>query len=294
MSAQVHAEQPNSHSGSYITFRLGNARFALQVDCVRYITAANTLKKRETPDEQKNSHTLFDFNGEAVALYHFGDVIGAHSQAKSVEELITLLDQRKQDHINWIKALKNSLQTGEPFKKATDPHQCAFGQWYDNYTPDDDELADILARFDAPHKRIHALAEKLLNMAKTPEGAQAALGVLEDEERSTLNELLEIFGLAASRLEDILKPVVIIIALDKTHYAIELDHIEDIQSFTEDNWLPDIPQHPSQLHCCDGFFQTPDNKLFLRLNPTKTRAVIEAKWNQHEQSSANADNHISA
>ena len=288
MSAQVQTEQPNAHSGSYITFRLGNARFALQVDYVRYITAANTLKKRETPDEQQNNHTLFDFNGEAVALYHFSDIIGSHSQAKSVEELITLLNQRKQDHITWIQALKHSLETGETFKKATDPHQCAFGQWYDNYTADDDELADILARFDAPHKRIHALAEKLLNMAKTSEGTQEALTILEDEKRSTLNELLKIFGLAASRLEDILKPVVIIIALDESHYAIELDHIEDIQSFTEDNWLPDLPQHRSELHCCDGFFQTQDSKLFLRLNPQKTRAVIEAKWALHEQSKANA------
>ena len=280
MNAQAHSEQSSAHAGSYITFRVGNARFALEVEFVRYITAANSLKTRETPDDQKNTHTLFDFNNEAVALYRFSDIIGTHSQAKNIAELIGLLTQRKQDHINWIQALEHSLQTGEAFTKATDPHKCAFGLWYDNYTTDDEELAAIMSRFDAPHKRIHALAEELLAIAAKPQGINEALAILEAEKKSTLSELLKLFALATARLEDILKPVVIIIALGKSHYAIELDNIEDIQSFTEKDWLPDIQQQSAQLNCCDGFFQTNDNTLFLKINPHKTRDVIEYKWNE--------------
>lgn len=279
MKAQAQAKQSSTHAGSYITFQTGNARFALEVEFVRYITAANSLKKRETPDEQQNTHTLFDFNDQAVALYRFSDIIGTHSQAKSIAELIELLTQRKQDHINWMQALEHSLQTGTVFTKATDPHKCAFGLWYDTYKTDDEELAAIMSRFDAPHKRIHALAEKLLTIAAKPQGIKEALAILEAEKRSTLSELLKLFALAAARLEDILKPVVIIIAMDQSHYAIELDSIEDIRSFTEEDWLPDIQQQSAQLNCCDGFFQTADNKLFLKINPHKTRDVIEYKWN---------------
>jgi len=34
-------------------------------------------------------------------------------------------------HKAWVKDFENSLRTGEPFKKALDPHKCVLGKWID-------------------------------------------------------------------------------------------------------------------------------------------------------------------
>lgn len=269
-----------ANSTSYLTFKSGSASFALNVNSVRYITSAAAIKTREAPDDKKRMHQIFDFDGQATELYHFCDIIGSSSQQQEVTDLLALLSLRKQDHIAWINALEHSLQTGEPFTKATDPHKCAFGLWYDHYIPLDAELAAIMVRFNAPHQRIHSLAEQLLTMAKAPERVAEALAILQSEKLSTFKELLTIFEMATSRLQDMLKPVIIILASEYSNFAIELDNIGDIRPFSESDWLPDIKNHNENLSCYDGFFQTGDHQLFLKINPQKIRHVIEYKWRE--------------
>lgn len=262
---------------SFITFGAGQALFALPVNAIKYITSANAIKTHDAPDSQKRMQKVFDFDGQPIELHNFSQIIGSHSQAIDIAELISLLDQREQDHISWIKALEHSIVTGEEFTKATDPHQCAFGLWYDQYTPDDNELADIMTRFDAPHKRIHSLAEKLLNLAKLQDGVKKAMSILNDEKTSTLKELIRIFDMARSRLEDLLKPVILIIQKDNLDFAIELDNIGGIKDFSSTDWLPAIQEHSHTLSCNDGFYQADDNELYLKLCPKKMLHVIQKK-----------------
>ena len=47
------------------------------------------------------------------------------------------------------------------FTLARDPHQCAFGKWFDNFKTDNIAVSEVLKKFDAPHKRIHALADEI-------------------------------------------------------------------------------------------------------------------------------------
>ena len=262
---------------SFITFKAGQALFALAVDRIQYITSANSITVHEAPNQQNQMQNVFDFAGKPTLLYSFSKIIGGQSQSEIVADLNALLAQREQDHIGWINALEHSILTGEPFTKATDPHKCAFGLWYDNYKPDDDELASIMARFDAPHKRIHSLAEKLLALAKNETGVKEAIALLQQERISTLKELMHIFNLARSRLDDILKPVVIIIDCGNESFAIKLDNIGDIKEFDSSHWLPQDSQYEQALSCHEGFYQTQNNELYLKLCPKKMKEEIKQK-----------------
>lgn len=273
-------KQPSvlAQKSSFITFCVGHTRFALPVNAITYITSASAIETHNAPNQQKQMQAVFDFDGQPIELYRFNQIIGSSSQAMIVSELIQLLNDRQQDHIYWVDALEHSIVTGEPFAKATDPHKCAFGMWYDNYTPDDSELAEIMKRFDAPHKRIHSLAEKLLNLAKTQKGTHEAINILNDEKTSTLKELLRIFSLARSRLEDLLKPVIIIIQSQNHHFAIELDNIGGIKDFSTESWLPAVEEYGNALSCNDGFYQEA-NELYLKLCPIKIMNIINKKKN---------------
>lgn len=254
-------------AGSYLTFHLTHAKYALPVAGIQYITTLDSIEPHEVPKGDTTQVRVFTFQGNQISLYNFSRLIGSASQREECEKLIGLLKQRRQDHIDWMEALEHSLRTGDEFSKATDPHRCAFGQWYDAYRATDEELRKIMAQFDTPHKRIHALAETLLTQAADHATRELALKRLEEERHSTLKHLLNLFALATSRLEDLLRPVVVILRSGQHTYAIELDSIDQIMEFTDKHWLPgrerDL-QHPSY----DGFLQKSEGELFIRLDPT--------------------------
>jgi chemotaxis signal transduction protein len=255
-------------AGSYLTFRVGNAAFALTVGCVSYITSRDAIVTRTVPDTDHSSRTVFEHDGQPVPLSRFSDLINTHSRTDESAELIKLMDVHKQDHINWIDSLEHTLRNGDPFTKATDPHKCAFGLWYDNYHTEDIDLQKILARFEAPHKHIHSLAESLIKPATDDRKVEEALAILEQERFSTLQELLELFAQARFRLEDMIKPVVIILENQHSTFAIELDSIDGMLEFSKKDWLADVHKNQEDAPLCyDGYFQNDKEELFLRLDP---------------------------
>ncbi|MCB1644461.1 MAG: CZB domain-containing protein [Pseudomonadales bacterium] len=268
MQNALNLSSADNIAGSYLTFRVGNAAFALAVGCVRYITSRDAITTRTVPDTSYERHSVFEHDGLPVPLYRFSELIESHSRSDESAALIELLKARKQDHINWLDALEHSLRSGEPFVKATDPHKCEFGRWYDNYQAEDQELQEILVRFDAPHKHIHSLAERLLDLALTDEGKVESLKIIAEERHATLRQLLELFDQAQARLQDMTKPVVIILENGSRSFAIELDSIDGMMEFTSKNFLADVHKdHDEEALCYDGYFQTDQGDLFLKVDP---------------------------
>lgn len=265
--------QPTSHpltsnrAGSYITFQAGSAHYSLLAECVRYITSMDSIKTREAPNGMGSTHQLFEFEGQPIVLYRFCDLVGTNSLIDECADLIELLKQRRQDHINWVETLEHSIESGEPFTKATDPHKCAFGLWYDQYKTNDHELKEILAGFDEPHRRIHSLAKSLLRMVEEQGNVKEALDILKTERYTTLKTLLALFTQVENRLLDMVKPVVLIVNNGDQMFALELDNIENIHEFEDQHWLPDSPNRTKSQLCYDGFFQKEEGQLFIKLDP---------------------------
>ena len=64
------------------------------------------------------------------------------------QKLIQLFTEKEKDHHDWLNALEESIVDGVPFTKAKDPHQCAFGKWYDKFQT-------LAGRFILFHRRCH-------------------------------------------------------------------------------------------------------------------------------------------
>jgi len=257
-------------AGSYLTFHLPRAKYAIPVDSVQYITTMDAIDPHDVPGGQKGTRRMFTYEQAQIPLYNFSQLIGGSSQLQECEQLIDMLKQRKQDHIDWMTALEHSLRSGEEFTKATSPHLCAFGLWYDKYKAHDEDLHTIMVQFDAPHQRIHSLASKLLAMAADETGKSGgksqALRILNEEKHSTLKQLLRLFEQAGARLEEMLKPVVVILKAANRTYGIELDSIDQIMEFDGRHWLPDKEQE-LQHACYDGYLQKTEGELYIRLDP---------------------------
>ena len=219
-----------------LTFKMNDTYYAVPISQVRYIEQITSTTRRV--DTTSGPREVTDYQGNPVIVVDFANFTHSKSEHRDNFDLIKTLKQREQDHIDWLDALEDSVQNGTPFTKATDPHKCAFGQWYDTFKPEDELLSDIMADFDVPHQHIHSLAEKLLTLVDEGE-KQRALDILEKERNTTLTKLRNLFAVARDRLTSITRPVFVFVQARKSQMiAIRLDAIDDIILFNQKHYAP--------------------------------------------------------
>jgi hypothetical protein len=150
---------------SVITFSTREATFAIPLEQVKYIEK-DVKRNIQLGQLDKFNHEVITYQNSAVALFNFSTLTGSRSQTEEVKELISLFDEKEKDHRDWMDALEKSINDDTPFTKATDPDKCAFGLWFNDFKTNDDDLKEVLEKFDTPHRAIHSLAESLLTLAK--------------------------------------------------------------------------------------------------------------------------------
>ena len=216
---------------SAFTFWIGNSLFAIDLRNVLSIEQEDSVIQ-PTPFGARGELGIIKHRGIPVRVFDLADFLGLTSSSEQMTALIEALVAREQDHIDWIDALEQSIRSEVPFTKARDPHQCAFGKWYDAFHSHDDELMEILARFDVPHKQIHSLADRLLGLRDAGRMEQA-LQILERERSTTLALLRRLFGRARGQIRERIKSVLLFITTDgKTPcLALRLNEIKDMVEF---------------------------------------------------------------
>jgi len=186
---------------------------------------------------------VINYQKVPTPIYDLSMILEGVTAQEKMSELIDLLHAREKDHVDWLDALQDSIDTGAAFTKAKEPHQCAFGKWYDNFESENDDLMHILKKFDEPHKEIHSLADKLLNVAEK-EGKEKALHELQIHRSTTLNSLRNLFSAARDAVNTSYKPVIVYTTLngstpclgflvESVDDALTIDE-SDIKSFSND------------------------------------------------------------
>ena len=182
---------------------------------------------------------MIEFLNHVVPVVDFAESIGLKSGASVSAELIELLKAREQDHTNWLNALEKSLKEDIPFNLARNPHECAFGKWYDKFTTNDESLADLMEGFDAPHKRIHAMADHLMGLNGKGKKDEA-FAILKREREITMARLLKRFSMAREHLDSVARPVLLYVTSDGQTpiIALKIDQIHDVIEYDIKQQLP--------------------------------------------------------
>lgn len=84
-----------------------------------------------------------------------------------------MIEQRKNDHIKWIDAFERCYNTGEKFNLAVDPHKCAFGKWYDQFSKGTHSITFHIKKIEEPHKLLHESAAEIINSMNRGENKKA-------------------------------------------------------------------------------------------------------------------------
>lgn len=219
-------------------FRLEDVPYGVRIEHLLAISQ-DMRSLREVPSRAHGFVGLIEYLGTVVPVLDLAQMLGRKNRREMNEELISLLNAREKDHLEWLDALERSITNDLPFTGERDPHRCTFGHWLDSYKHSDPALAELFADFDAPHKRIHALADELLEKERK-EGKEAALLALALERRITLQTLLRAFEFVRETLRSSLHEVLMYVTLDgrTPRMALRVDDIQNILAFEEGDRIP--------------------------------------------------------
>ncbi len=214
---------PVSGDLEVLLVRLGPRVFGIPLTQVRYVAPmpADFASAGAAAAEH------FVFEGEPLGYISLWDALHLPSLYTEYGEMQAMLPQRRQDHLDWMAALENSIRTGVPFAKARSPRECAFGKWFYAYQSHDRRLGLLLSQFEQPHAAIHALADRLLGMKEAGQSGEA-LAAFELARDTTLATLMKLFDSAGQLVVDLQRRVAIIVAEGDATCALGTDGVVDI------------------------------------------------------------------
>lgn len=220
----------NSLHNQYLVIQIGDTHYAIKLEPIREIVIIPKITP--IPDAPDFVRGVIKLRNNIITLIDTRKRLGFSSLEELDKEMIAMLKQREQEHIDWVQALTSSIERDSDFTLTTDPHACAFGKWYDNYRTDNIGLSVYLKQFDLPHKRIHALANKVIQERQI-NGAETAKKMIEDTRNSDLKQILELFGGVHDAIRESHRELAIVIESINGQIAISADNVSNIFTFDE-------------------------------------------------------------
>lgn len=101
---------------------------------------------------------MFSYLNQVIHMFDLRLAFGMPTMEQEQDEFAQMIAQRKKDHIDWVTALEVSMETGKPFTLATDPHMCAFGQWFYSVKNVSHSIGFVLRKIEEPHRKLHETA----------------------------------------------------------------------------------------------------------------------------------------
>lgn len=222
---------------SFVIFSVLGQNYGVDIESVKRILPGQELT--EIPDEGSHIEGMFQYEDNVLKVLSFRKAIEKKSYEEEFNEKFIEL---KADHKAWFDALKQSVDTGEPFTKGTEPHACHLGRWIDSFHADDEEVLGLMKKLSYYHQNLYSSATDALQ--KRTVSVDEARKILEDNVnenyKHTLEYMNEVSGLS-SKVAAELQRCMIIEGRDGSLFGLNIDEVEDIVHI-EDEELHEVKE----------------------------------------------------
>lgn len=215
-----------TESGPWVVFSLKSQSYAVSAQDVQELLIASTHAC--VPCAPGWARGVINLRGTVVPLIDLRKRIGMQSALEELDDFCRLMQQREQDHRSWLAELEASVLENREFRLTTDPHQCKFGKWYDSYQPASLLITEVLKKFDAPHRAIHAVADRVrLHIAEgnTP----MALQEIDRARESTLSRMIELFAELRRTSRETHREIILVLSAGSRRSAICVDSVDSVE-----------------------------------------------------------------
>ena len=210
----------------WVIFMLHKSQMAISAEHVQYMVVVSEPSK--IPNVPDHIRGVTNLRGTIVPLVDLRIRLGMPSFLTEVEEFCSLMDQREMDHRRWLQELEGSVREQREFNLATDPHQCAFGKWYDSYQPTSYTLASLLKQFETPHRVIHDIAKKVFALEKKGDMA-GAYKLIKDCREKELAQMITLFAKTKEYYRTQNREIAIVLEHQRKLVAMAVDSIESVE-----------------------------------------------------------------
>ncbi len=221
----------------WVLFRLNNQIYGIPASSTQEMVSIPEITP--IPRAPEYVRGLINLRGSVLALIDLRLKLGQPSMTEEIDSFIASMRLREQEHADWLDALQHTIDTGEPFTKARNPHECAFGKWYDGYHTDNPQLTGLFLLFDAPHRAIHASADMVDEQLR--HGHKDKANELLQQVRGKHETLLHtLFNDMESALRAISQEVAIVVEHEGNVLAIIVDAVESVETMAPDS-IEELP-----------------------------------------------------
>ncbi len=215
----------------WVIVEIRGQQFAIQADYVREILSLPEITS--IPMCRPQSRGVISLRDRVLPLIDMRKCFGWQSVPEELDAFYALMSQREQDHHNWLVALEKSVAEGTEFRLATDPHKCAFGQWYYSYRSDSPWIKSLLRKFESPHNSIHTVAVKAVELARAQKPEQA-YRLIQQTRDGELGEMVSLFRSLRDLMRDTLKELVMVITTHEKPFAVTVDGALAVEPISPD------------------------------------------------------------
>jgi chemotaxis signal transduction protein len=216
---------------TWIVFVIDKQHYAIPTHFVREMTLI--ARPVPIPKAPEYIRGMIDLRGTVMPVIDMRTWLGLKSGRDEIQKLIQEMHQREKDHRDWLSDLDASIEEKRPFTKATDPHKCAFGKWYDQYKSDNVFIRGLLREFDRPHKAIHSIAVQVLE-ANEAGRHDAAKRIIDSTRETELRTMIELFEKFCQALDESLREVSIVVEYNDIISALVVDNVEGVELLGDD------------------------------------------------------------
>lgn len=225
-------DQLTQNASRYVLFRLCEQLYATPAQTVSemlLLSSATAL-----PGSSPAVRGVINLRGRVLPLVDLRKALGLRSLDEELAELRETISARAEDHERWIAELERCIQQGSAFTLPTDPHRCKFGQWYDEYEPSSPALAALLKKLDAPHKRLHAVANRALGLLRQ-DRAEAAQDLLAKTRAGVLQKLIALLAQLQEQLHESSREIAMVVQFPEGEVAFSVDRVEAVDDLVPED-----------------------------------------------------------
>lgn len=212
----------------WVLLEVNNIEYA--ISCNSVFSLSKLPKITPYPNAPKEARGVVIFRGKSVQFIDLRLLLGFESIFKEIVDFDEMIDLRAQDHITWFNTLERSVKEGTEFSLPIDPHKCEFGRWYDTYELPSKNIMfmSTYARFDAPHKELHSIAQKSQELIKSGQ-KEKAIELINNAAEAENKQMLQLFSDIKTAYAESKKEIMVVIGNDESLLAFSVDQVVSIE-----------------------------------------------------------------
>ncbi len=280
--------QSDTTLDQWLVFTLAEQKYALHVDSVRELTKTADHKIRSIPQTPDDIVGAICTRGSVIAIRDLRTMINLPSLAKETAEVTEILVQHKTDHADWFHKLSSAIHEGGDPSLACGLQSCTFRKWYDALMGDKSSLQTLtnsnftllrlFEQLGPAHEAIHSIAAKVTDLVRDKK-LDMARALLDETGAAQLQNLIVITNQIEVLLEELRKPLIIIMEWEGRQLGIQVDSVNSVARIPDEKISP-LPERVEQSGLFKAIAKTDndDSGLMLLIDGAKLFEDADPSW----------------